>query len=390
MKTSIIAWSADRLEQLRHGAISDGYDVVQTFTVEQPYLLQDLLKQVMGEVLIIECQVTHQMNDLAVLEQFIKEHPSKEVVVLTTERTADLMIAAMQAGVREVLIWPLSPLDLSAALHRLSQRKKSSTPEPIKRAKRVVFLSCKGGSGATFLATNFAYYMSQKMSTNTIFLDLDLQEGDAVYYVSPGPGKSNVTEITRQIERLDTKLLASSVLHIANNFDLISAPEESDINHAISPMQLERLVEIAGMSYDMVVMDVERVMTPLTMQALDMADVIYLVMESLLPFVRDAKRIIAKCRSLGYDDQKLCLILNRYEKSDIIDLAQIEKIVGLKVSHTIVSSFQDVAQAINTGVSIIQVNPNHDIVEDLKDMALQFSPAGRTKRVSWINRLMGN
>ncbi len=389
MKTTIIAWSTDQIELLRHSAVNEGYDVVQTILREENSILDDLFSQIIGEVLITECATSQHLKDIAGLEKFIKEFPTKEIVLLTPERPAEVMIAAMQAGVREVLLMPLVNNDFSDALHRLSQRKKSPPSEPLQRAKRVVFLSCKGGSGATFLGTNFSYYLSQKIGLNTIFLDLDLHGGDAVYYVSPEPGKSNITDITRQIERLDTKLLASSVLHVAHNFDLLSAPEDSEFSYTISPSQLERLVEIAGMSYDMVVMDVDRVMSPLTTQALDMADVIYLVMESLLPFLRDAKRLVAKCRALGYDDNKLRLIVNRYEKNDIIDLAQIEKVVGLKVNHTIASSFQDVAQAINTGVSILQVNPNNEIVETIQEMTREFQPAKSTKPVSWINRLMG-
>ena len=120
-----------------------------------------------------------------------------------------------------------------------------------------------------------------------------------------------------------------------------------------------------------------------------MADEIYIVMENLLPFLRDAKRVIAKCRALGYDDRKLRLIVNRYERSDIIDVAQIEKAVGLKVSQTIASSFKDVAQAINTGVPIAQVNPQNTIVDSLREMANEFEPLKTSKTPNWINRLMG-
>jgi pilus assembly protein CpaE len=310
--------------------------------------------------------------------------------MLTDTRNAEVMVSAMQAGVREVLMMPPSLDDFAAALRRLSQRKKSPPKELMLRAKRVAFLSCKGGSGATFLATNFAAVLAAKMGRNTIFLDFDLQCGDAVYYVAPGPGKSNITEITRQIERLDSKLLASSVLHVGTNFDLLSAPEESEAGYNMSPLQLEKLVDIASMNYDMVVMDLDRVLSPLTNQALDMADVIYIVMENLLPFLRDAKRMVAKYRTLGYDDQKLRLIVNRYEPNDIIDVAQIENVVGIKVSHTIASSFQDVAQAINTGMPIMQVNPNNVIVDALQFMAQEFETGKPQKRGGWINRFMGS
>jgi len=178
-------------------------------------------------------------------------------------------------------------------------------------------------------------------------------------------------------------------LHVAPNFDLLSAPEEPEASYAMSPGQLERLVDVSASHYDMVVMDLERVVNPLTAQALDMADVVYLVMENLLPFLRDAKRLVEKFREMGIEDRKIRLVVNRYERNDIIDVAQIERVVGLKVSYTIPSIFQDVAQAINTGTPLVQVNPRSPILEVLKEMAGELEPEKPRKSETWLSRLLG-
>ena len=135
-------------------------------------------------------------------------------------------------------------------------------------------------------------------------------------------------------------------------------------------------------------LDLDRVLDPLTLKALDMSDVVYLVMENLLPFVRDAKRLVAKFRALGYADSKVRIVVNRYEKNGTIDVAQIEKAVGLKVSHTIRSSFPDVAQAINTGVPITDVNPSNTIVSVLREMARELDGTQAHRSQNWIARLL--
>jgi pilus assembly protein CpaE len=389
MKTSILYWSAELGDSLRQRAAAEGHEVLLTLLRDDAIPLDTILDQVQGDMLILECQSGQQLQDIATLERSAPLQTGLRVMLLVASRSEDVLLAALQAGVREVLPSPPDAAAFSQALQRLAKLKKSSGTEPAKRAKTVAFVSCKGGSGATFLATNFAQLFAQEYKRNTLFLDLDMQCGDAAYYVSPGPSKSNITEITRQIERLDHKLLASSVLHVAPNFDLLSAPEEPEASYAMSPTQLERLVDVAAGHYDMVVMDLERVVTPLTAQALDMADVVYLVMESLLPFLRDAKRLVGKFREMGYDDKKIRLIVNRYERSDVIDLAQIERAVGLKVSHTIPSIFQDVAQAINTGTPLVQVNPRSPILDVLKEMARELEPEKPRKPTSWLTRVLG-
>jgi pilus assembly protein CpaE len=309
------------------------------------------------------------------------------VIMLCSSLETSTLVAAMQAGIREVLSTPLVPAELLASLQRMAQRQHATPSVFEKKAKIVSFLSCKGGSGATFLATNFADVLAKDFDQKTIFLDLDLHYGDAAYYVSQGPNQSDITELTRQINRLDAQLLASSVLHIGPKLDLLSAPEDPEASYSISDTELVRLMQVVQANYDMVVLDVERVLGPLTIKALDMSDVIYLVMENLLPFVRDAKRLVTKFKALGYSDSKIRVVVNRYEKNSTIDIAQIEKALGLKVSYTIRSNFADAAQAINTGVPITDINPNSPIVQVLRTMAHTFDDNALVKKPNWFEHI---
>jgi pilus assembly protein CpaE len=389
MKAFLIAWSAAQLEALQHTVEAEGYELTQALQRNDGVPLISLIDHLNTDVLIVDCAGEKQAQDIATLELLIASNPHVVVLMLAQNRDADTLVAAMQAGVREVLLSPPSAADLTAALRRFAVRKKAAPTKVTAHAKTIAFVSCKGGSGATFLATNFADILAKDFDKKTAFLDLDLQCGDAAYYVSPGPNRSDITELTRQIDRLDAKLLTASMLHIGPNFDLLSAPEEPEASYTMSAPQLERLLNLVDVNYEMVVLDVDRVLAPLTIKALDMSDVIYLVMENLLPFVRDAKRLVRKFRALGYDDNKIRIVVNRYEKNGTIDVAQIEKAVGLKVSHTIRSSFADVAQAINTGVPITEVNPNNAIVQVLRDMAEGFDSTHPQRGLSWINRFMG-
>jgi pilus assembly protein CpaE len=389
MKALLIAGSAMQVESLRIILEAEGYDVANAIQRLPHDTLNALINNLNADVLIVECSAETQAEDIATLEILNATNANVVVLMLSQTRDAETLLAAMQAGVREVLLSKPNAADLTAALRRFAKRKKADINKADIHAKTIAFMSCKGGSGATFLATNFADILAKDFGKKTAFLDLDLQCGDAAYYVSPGPNQSDITELTRQIDRLDTKLLTASMLHIGPNFDLLSAPEEPEASYTMSAPQLERLLSLVAINYEMVVLDVERVLDPLTIKALDMSDVIYLVMENLLPFVRDAKRLVVRFRALGYDDSKIRIVVNRYEKNGNIDVAQIEKAVGLKVSYTIRSSFADVAQAINTGVPITEVNANNAIVQVLRDMARSYDGSHPQRELSWIDRFMG-
>jgi pilus assembly protein CpaE len=389
MNASLISWSAAQLEILQRIVEAEGYTVVQTTQRTPGIALKHLIDNLNADVLIVDCSGGQQDQDISTLENLVANNPHVVVLMLSQNRDADTLVAAMQAGVREVLLAPPSAADLTASLRRFSTRKKLPPLKAHTHAKTIGFVSCKGGSGATFLATNFADILAKDFDKKTAFLDLDFQCGDAAYYMSQGPNQSDITELTQQIDRLDAKLLSSSMLHIGPNFDMLSAPEDPDVSYTMSPTQLTQLLNLVEANYEMVVLDVQRVLDPLTIKALDACDVIYLIMENLLPFVRDAKRLVSKLKALGYAEEKIRIVVNRYDKNGTIDLTQIEKAVGLIVSHTICSSLADVAHAINTGVPVTDVNAHNPIVHVLREMAHDFEGNHTRRSQSWIARFMG-
>lgn len=389
MKAVLISSSASQLESLQHTVEAEGYVLTKAVHRGADTALSNLIENLSSEVLIVDCTGTDQAQDIATLEVLIAANPHVVVLLLTQTRDADTLLAAMQAGVREVLLSPPSAADLTAALRRFALRKKTYPVKPHAHGKTIAFMSCKGGSGATFLASNFADILAKDFDRKTAFLDLDFQCGDAAYYVSAGPNQSDITELTRQMDRLDAKLLSASMLHIGPNFDMLSAPEDPEASYSMTALQLELLLKLVENGYEMVVLDLDRVLSPLTIKALDMSDVVYLVMENLLPFVRDAKRLLTKFQALGYDHSKIRIVVNQFDKNSTIDVALIEKALGLKVNYTIASRPVDVALAINTGVPITQINANNTVVQVLREMAHEFDIAPSQRTPSWIDRFMG-
>lgn len=157
----------------------------------------------------------------------------------------------------------------------------------------------------------------------------------------------------------------------------------------ISAPQIERLIEVVRQSHDFVVLDLERVLDAVAIKALDMADLIIPVMEAMLPFVRDASRLVRALRSLGYGDSKLGLLVNRHQSGSEISLADIESAVNLKVAHTVPNSFKEVAHAINTGVPLVKDSPSNPVTRALRTIAEELLGRPKPARHGWLGRLVG-
>ncbi len=390
MQITLLSWSDLQLQLLHSILEAQGHKVVDLKLRESGVPLSTLLEGINTDVLIFETLKADQSRDISEIESLLSDVPSLAVLMLCDERDADTLLQAMQAGIREVLNSPPKKGDLIAVMDRFIHRVKSSPNRKESVATTIGFMSCKGGSGATFLATNFASILAKDFHKKTAFLDFDLQCGDAAYYLSPSASPSDIAELTSQIERLDGKLLASSMIHIGPNLDILAAPDNPEANYSLNGVQVERLLKLVTLKYDMVVLDIDHVLTDMTLKAVEMSDYVYVVMENLLPYLRNAKRIVNKLRGAGVDERKIRLVVNRYDDRGSINQDAIEKAVGIKVTHTIPSSFIDIAQAINTGIPLAEVNAKNTVVQVLRKIASEFSPEQHQKNLSWISRITGS
>lgn len=384
MKASLICHSAKLLEELRQHAQAGGLEVAQALHRKAGEPLRNLLAQAHGDLLVVDSTADTIEADIGALEELGREHPGLPVLMLSPRLEAAVLMAAMRAGVREVLPVHPDPLELSTALRRATERAPG-TAAPLGRV--IAFVACKGGSGATFLATNLAYALATLHKKRTALLDLDLQYGDAAYFVSDGRAPSSLADLARQVDRLDASLLEASMIAVTPEFHLLPSPEEPESALGVTGFQLERVLQVARATHDFVVLDVERMLDPLAIKGLDQAEVIYLVTENMVPHMRDAKRLVRILRALGYGDQKLRLVVNRLERRGGIDLPQLEKVIGLKVAHTLRDSFEEVAESVNTGVPLVQLHPGNPVAREVREIAESFAPKAPSPK-GWLARLI--
>jgi len=315
--------------------------------------------------------------------------PVVDTLLISSDASAEFLMRAMRAGVREVIPTTGGQDALQAALTRLMHKRSTQGAAPGHDSKVFAYLSCKGGSGATFIAANFAYVLASEFGKRVALIDLNLQFGDAAIFVSESPPPSNVAELAQQIHRLDASLLAASMLEAAPNLFVLAAPEDPAHSTDVKREHIEAIVRLARLHYDFVVLDVSRSLDAMTLQALDMADTIFPVLQLTLPFVRDGKRLLSIFRSLDYPRSKIQLVVNRYEKGGELSLHDLEQALDAKVSHVVPNSYMAAAASVNLGIPIVKANRSNPISKLLIEMGRGFVPAeGIVAGGGWLSRML--
>ena len=320
------------------------------------------------------------------LERLCKCYPAVSVMLLIGDQKQDLLIRAMRAGVREVLALPLVHHAFHEALDRIAN---SAGIAAMRDGKVLAFISCKGGSGATFLSTNFGYALSTLADKKVLLIDLHGQFGDATLYVSDQKPAMTLSDVCNQIARIDGPFLESCLVQVAPGFGVLAAADDPVQAVNLKPEQMDIILRVARQHYDFIVLDVGRQIDAISLRALDNADSIYPILQLALPDIRDGRRLLDIFRSLGYPIEHIRLIVNRYEKGGKLRLQEVQSALGAEVLHTIPNDYMAVTDSVNQGVPVLQLSRSSAVARSLTELVELVTARRVPENKGLFDRLFG-
>lgn len=325
----------------------------------------------MPDVIILEIDGANK-QDFELAERFKSQYKNMTLMMMSTDTSSELLLKAMRSGFSEVIANPPTEEQLTQALDRYHSKLSTSTSND---SKVLSFISCKGGSGNTFIATNLGYVLASAFNKKVLLIDANAYFGDASMYVSDKKPNMTLADISNQMERLDFSFLESSLITVIPNFKILAAADDPANAVEILPEHLEKVIRIARNYYDYIILDVGRQVDGLTVKALDLSDTIYPILQLILPYVRDAKHVLALFKSLGYGNAKIKPILNRYEKSGKLKISDLSQVINTESIITMPNDYDAVTDSLNQGVSVYELYKSKPITKSLIKLAESITGA---------------
>ena len=307
---------------------------------------------------------------------------SRRVLLISSDYSAEFLLWAMRSGVTEVVPAPAQAGELHDAVRRQLSRDEANPDrgQTRKLADVIAFLPAKGGSGATFLASNTAAALGSR-GKRVALIDLNLNLGDAALYLSDESPARSIADLCQDIERLDGELLEASMIQPRDNVWVLPAPESPEAGIEITPEAVSQILELARERFDHVIVDAGRVLDARILRGLDVADAIYMVMQLALPYVHDAKRLKAMFEGLGYASGKLRVVVNRYERGTDIGVRDVEEALQQKVALKVPNDFKTVTYAINHALPVFEHRKRGAITDAVFALADQIYHARKSESV---------
>ncbi|NLN06639.1 MAG: MinD/ParA family protein [Firmicutes bacterium] len=331
------------------------------------------------------------MDGITATEKISLLYPQTTVVIISIQGEPEYLKKAMVAGARDYLVKPLSSEEMALTIRAVHRQKvlhssrdsqallAENLPEngaqtpgesgaKVQEAKQpgqiLVVFSGKGGVGKTTVATNLAVVLAQQEKKKVALLDLDLQFGDISVLLNLNDG-SNISELVRQADPITPEVLDGYLIRHITGIDILPAPLFPQDAEYVSPAHTEVILSLLRRSYDYLVVDTPSIFNDITLQALEVADQILLLITRDIAAIKNAKTTLNILESLELRE-KVRIVLNRSDQDLGVDIPDLEKGLEITVAHQIVSDEKAVISAINKGIPVVISQASSEIARSFR------------------------
>lgn len=280
------------------------------------------------------------------------------IIMLTSEADVEQRVRGLRAGADDDIVKPFHPLELMARIKALLARGGPATAKTGGEAptlgKLCAFYPAKGGVGTTTIAINTGIALARELKRRTALIDANLQFGDLRVFLDLGLDTASIVSAVSEPD-LDLDLFRTMMVSHRSGIELLLAPPSpaaADIvveRQRQAPGVISNLLGISRRLYDYTLVDMSQAIDDFNLQLFDEADVIYVVMTADLSCLKNVPLVLETMASLGYEQAKVQLVLNRSNAYTGINVSNAESALGRKIDYQVINEYRGAISALNSG-----------------------------------------
>ncbi len=306
---------------------------------------------------------------------FLETLPAKKaaIIIVGDQSNTALLSQALRLGVKDFIDFETYQDKFSVVIET-TKNNMISLVNSTENKRMNVIVNAKGGSGASFIASNVAYLLANEAKVKVALLDLDMQFGTIGLNFDRNP-QYKFMEVLESLGDLDAYSLEAYITKYTQNLSLVlPSPSEVILPGEVDVKKMLKLLELLKVNYHQIVIDIPRLIDPVSNMVMQNADFIVLVVQQGLVQFRDAKRWVHILnKDLEVPLEKIILVINRYDSNNSMRISDLKEMVNHDGIYTVANDFERVAKASDVGVPLCQSFPHAKISKDLKLLAKNLS-----------------
>lgn len=236
----------------------------------------------------------------------LASHCDEGVQVMVIGNTNDIGLyrQLMARGVSEYLVPPVPPVQIVRSISQLF-----ADPDAPFVGKSISVLGAKGGVGASTIAHNLAWSLSESAHVSTALIDLDLSFGTTALDFNH-ENQQTVADALLAPERVDDAVVSKLLAKVTDRLSLFTAPATVSQIMDIPSESYTSIIDTVRRVMPYVVLDIPHAWNEWTYQTLLSSDEVILVCQPDLASLRNGKNIIDELKAQRPNDVPPKLVVN--------------------------------------------------------------------------------
>lgn len=305
---------------------------------------------------------------LSELDPVISKFPNVRFIALTENQKDDLVLEAMQVGVRHLLRKESIAPEFAGALHRVLPRDSAMRR---KQGAAITLLAASGGCGSTTLAINLANEIHLASSEPVLLVDLDYCYGAVGSYLGI-EAQYGIENVLADAGRIDAQLVNSTASTYSDGLHTLVSPVTTN-NTDPGPLRYEHLdtaVEACRHAYSYTVIDAPRLPPRFAARLAKSSVITLIVLQLNVKDIRSARHLLSALAEHGGPADRIVPLVNRYQKRrSMITLKEAQDALGGVRFECVSNDYRNVMRGINFGQPLAQVAPRSALRRDLRKLA---------------------
>jgi len=340
----------------------DGVKIVAE--VDEAALLGQAVMQFPVEIVLANLDPSPE-SVLPIVGDVAAANPNVAVFAASESTDGPLILKAMRLGIKEFLPTPLDAKTLAEAIAKVASHRIEETSE----GRLITIMGTAGGVGATMLTTNLAVELATLGGGNVTAVDLDYRYGQVATLLDVEPTYT-LADLSGSPEELEPSVMARALATHDSGVKVLARPnhfaEADNITAAACMGVFTTLLQMN----DYVVADGPTRFDIGGRSLLALSDCNLLLVQTLVPCVRNALRILEWMRESGHNLDRTRLICNRVgRESAHLTVKNVSETLGLKVFASIPEDWTTVSGAINLGEPLKDHGPKSKSRQAIEEIA---------------------
>jgi len=343
----------------------DGVRIVAE--VDQITLVPQVVSQVAAEVLFVNLDPDPSAL-LGLAGEMAATHPKLAVFTTSLSTDGGLILDVMRRGIKEFFPKPIEADALAAAVQKVASQRRDAPPH----GRLITISSASGGQGSTMLAVNLAVELAELSGGKVAVVDLDFRFGQVATLLDIDPTYT-LADLVGTVEQVEQSVIEKVLVKHDSGVFVLSRPTHLGQTETLSAASCVGVLSMMMRFMDYVIVDGPMRFDIGAKAVLDLADTHLILVQCLVPSVRNALRVLDAMRTAGYKMDRLHLVCNRVgRESSHVSFQDVTNTLNLKADIQIPDDWVTVGGAMNLGVPLLSYGPKSKVRLAINELAKQL------------------